>query len=77
MPMPKMDGIIKLLEAKKPFSLTNSQYKKLTGLDIPKTIRTSLVWRKARKYQFIIVEKDKALNKLVNKERSISFERED
>ena len=36
MATPKLDGIIRQLNAGESFSMTNSQYKKSTGLDIPK-----------------------------------------
>ena len=66
MPTPKLDGIIKQLKAGVPFSLTNSQYKKSTGLDIPKNLKRSAVARQAKELGFKIVEH----------ERQISFEKE-
>ena len=70
MATPKLDSIVKQMEAGEPFSLTNSQYKKSTGLDIPKKIsylvKESAVSKKARAYGF----------KIVVREREISFEKE-
>ena len=36
MSSPKLEGIIRQLDAGETFSMTNSQYKKSTGLNIPK-----------------------------------------
>lgn len=70
MPAPKLDKIIELLESGEPFSLTDSQYKRKTGLNIPKNntylVKVSAIARKAKKYGY----------KLVLQERQISFERE-
>ncbi len=69
MATPKLDSIVKQMEAGEPFSLTNSQYKKSTGLDIPKDtsylIRRSAVAKRAREMGYMIVVH----------ERQISFER--
>ena len=69
MATPKLDKIIKQLDAGETFSMTNSQYKKSTGLDIPKDtgylVRKSAVAKMARERGF----------KIVVHEREISFER--
>ena len=71
MPMPKLDRIIKQLDAGETFSLTNSQYKKSTGLDIPKDIsylvNRSAVAKKARERGY----------KIVVREKEISFEKKE
>lgn len=70
MPAPKLEKIIELLESGEPFSLTDSQYKRKTGLNIPKDntylMKRSAIARKAKEYGY----------KLVLQERQISFERE-
>lgn len=70
MPVPKLEKIIELLESGEPFSLTDSQYKRKTGLNIPKSstylVKSSAVAQKAKEYGY----------KLVLQERQISFEKE-
>ncbi|MDE6774709.1 MAG: hypothetical protein K2J37_00140 [Ruminococcus sp.] len=70
MPSPKLEEVIKLLESGEQFSLTDSQYKKKTGLNIPKNntylVKKSAVARKAKEYGY----------KLVLQERTILFEKE-
>lgn len=71
MPTPKLGKIIELLETGEPFTLTNSQYKAKTGLDIPKSpyylLTDSAVAKRARAYGY----------KLAVREREIVFEKED
>lgn len=71
MATPKLDSIERQLKAGETFSLTNSQYKKSTGLDIPKNsnylVKNSAVAKKARIYGY----------KIVVHEREISFEKEE
>ena len=70
MATPKLDKIEKQMKAGETFSLTNSQYKKSTGLDIPKDtsylIKRSAVAKKARENGY----------RIVVHERQISFEKE-
>lgn len=70
MPAPKLEKIIELLESGEQFSLTESQYKGKTGLNVPKnntyTVKKSAVARKAKEYGY----------KLVLQERTILFEKE-
>lgn len=70
MSAPNLEKIIELLESGEPFSLTENQYKRKTGLNIPKNntylVNDSAVARKAKEYGY----------KLVLQERQISFERE-
>ncbi len=70
MSSPKLEGIIRQLDAGETFSMTNSQYKKSTGLNIPKDtnylIKRSAVAQKARERGY----------KIVVHEREISFEKE-
>lgn len=59
MSSPKLEGIIRQLDAGETFSMTNSQYKKSTGLNIPKDtnylIKRSAVAQKARERGYKIV----------------------
>lgn len=70
MPAPKLEEVIELLELGEPFSLTESQYKVKTGLNIPKNnkyvVEKSAVARKAMEYGY----------KLKIQERIILFEKE-
>ncbi len=71
MATPNLDKIEKQMKTGETFSLTNSQYKKSTGLDIPKDaiylIKRSAVAKKARENGY----------KIVVHERQISFEKEE
>ena len=70
MATPKLDKIEKQMKSGEAFSLTNSQYKKSTGLDIPKNnnylVKESAVAKKAKLYGY----------KIIVHERQISFEKE-
>jgi hypothetical protein len=70
MASPKLDDIVKLLESGESFSLTDSQYKKKTGLNIPKSpsylLKKSAISKAAQQYGYSI--------KL--KERELTFEKE-
>ena len=70
MATPKLDSIVEQMQAGESFSLTNSQYKKSTGLDIPKDtsylVKQSAVAKRAREMGY----------KIVVHERQISFEKE-
>lgn len=70
MPSPKLDKIIKMLESGEEFSLTDSQYKRKTGLKIPKNntyvVKNSAIAKKAKEYGY----------KLVLQERTLTFEKE-
>lgn len=69
MARPKLDNIIKQLETGEDFSLTDSQYKRKTGLNIPKNpyylLNSSAVAGVAEKYGY----------KLVIQERTLIFEK--
>ncbi len=71
MSSPNLEKIIELLESGEQFSLTESQYQKNTGLNIPKNntylVKNSAVARKAKEYGY----------KLVVQERTILFEKEE
>lgn len=71
MPTPKLDEIIKMLKSGKEFSLTDNQYKRKTGLNIPQNntyvVKNSAVAKKAREYGY----------RLVLQERTILFEKEE
>ena len=47
MSRPNLSEIFKMLEKGKSFSLTNKQYKQLTGCDIPKDIKKCAIKRYA------------------------------
>ena len=70
LPCPKLGKIEKLLESGEPFSLTNTQYKQKTGLDIPKNrsylVNSSAVSKLAKEKGF----------KIVVQELKITFEKE-
>lgn len=71
MPSPNLERIIELLESGEQFSLTENQYQRETGLNIPKNntylVKNSAVARKAKEYGY----------KLILQERTILFEKEE
>lgn len=58
MPHPEMKQIISLLEKGKDFSLDQYQYRKMTGIDIPKskyyTEKKSAVAKRAKEYGYTL-----------------------